>query len=231
MPGIRLSFETVDAIGANTREIELDELVIAGWTGRNRAAMAAHIEELAKLGVPRPAATPMFYRVGVSLLTTDASLQVMGAASSGEVEPVLVASNEGLWVGVGSDHTDRAAETQGITLAKQLCPKPLAPRLWRFDEVADHWDDLILRSYAVVDGTRRLYQQGTASVMLPPGDLMTRYCGPGRSLPSGTAMFCGTMAVEDDIAPADSFEVVLEDPVLQRAITHAYAIHVLPVMG
>lgn len=231
MPGSRLYFQCVSQGEASLREIVVERLVIAGWTGRDRAAMEAHIEELVALGVPRPAATPMFYRVAASLLTTEAGMQVSGDATSGEVEPVVVAAADGLWVTVGSDHTDREAETNGITLAKQLCGKPIAPTLWRLDDVAPHWDDLVLRAHATVDGVRRLYQEGPVSVMRTPADLVARYTGGGATLPSGTAMFCGTMAVHGGIAPAGVFEIELDDPVLERTIRHAYRVENLPVTG
>ena len=44
--------------------------MIAGWTGRDQAAVERHIAELAAIGVARPLAVPCFYRVGANLLTT-----------------------------------------------------------------------------------------------------------------------------------------------------------------
>ena len=55
---------------------------------------------------------------------------------------------DGIWVGLGSDHTDRKAETIGIALSKQLCAKVLGRTLWRLEEIADRWDRLMLRSFA-----------------------------------------------------------------------------------
>ena len=75
-------------------------LVVAGWTGRDGAAMEAHIAELEKLGVPRPKSTPIFYRTAASLLTQKPVIEVVGGHSSGEVEPVLFNLPSGLWVGV-----------------------------------------------------------------------------------------------------------------------------------
>src|SRR3954466_11696644 len=99
----------------------IENLVIAGWTGRNVAALEAHIKELEAIGVKRPKTVPIFYRVAHSLLTAAPSIEVMADKSSGEVEFVLYALDDGLWLGVGSDHTDRQAETVGVTLSKQLC--------------------------------------------------------------------------------------------------------------
>ena len=127
-------------------------LVIAGWTGRNVTALEAHIKELEAIGVKRPKTVPIFYRVASSLLSTATSIEVMADKSSGEVEFVLFALDDGLWLGLGSDHTDRKAETIGVTLSKQLCGKPVGTTLWRYDEVKPHWDKLVLRSF-VPDAT------------------------------------------------------------------------------
>ena len=45
------------------------ELVIAGWTGKDVAALEKHIRELEAIGVKRPKTTPIFYRVAAALLT------------------------------------------------------------------------------------------------------------------------------------------------------------------
>src|SRR5262249_12608450 len=153
-------------------EIPVRQLVLAGWTGRDKAAMEHHISELEALGVKRPATTPIYYRVSATRLTVGDAIEVSGTDSSGEVEFVLVASGGELLVGLGSDHTDRRAETFGITLSKQLCDKPVATTLWPFAEVADHWDDLILRASIANHGKRELYQEGRLNNMLPPGELI-----------------------------------------------------------
>ncbi|MDH3232859.1 MAG: DUF2848 domain-containing protein [Alphaproteobacteria bacterium] len=209
----------------------IDELVIAGWTGRDQAAMEAHIEELAALGIARPKSTPIFYRVAASLLTTDAEIQVAGEDSSGEVEAVILSLADGLHIGVGSDHTDRKVEAYNITVSKQACAKPIGRALWRFEDVADHWDDLSLRSWTTVGGKRRAYQEGSAARMRHPSELMEKYLGAGKTLPVGTAMFCGTLPVIGAIEPGEHFEIELEDPVAGRTLTHSYATKTLPVEG
>ena len=70
--------------------VEIDSLIIAGWAGRNAAAIEHHIEELAALGIPRPSTTPLYYRVAAQTVTQSSRLVVLGPDSSGEVEPVLV---------------------------------------------------------------------------------------------------------------------------------------------
>ena len=98
---------------------------------------------------------PLFYRLDPALLAGPvAAIQVLGEATSGEVEVVLVALADGLWVGLGSDHTDRAIEAHGVALSKQLCRKPMAAGLWRFEEVIPHWDQLVLRADILEAGER-----------------------------------------------------------------------------
>ena len=206
-------------------------LVVAGWTGRNLAALEAHIKELEALGVKRPKSVPIFYRNAVSLLTTAAEIQVAGENSSGEVEFVLFSLDDGMWLGVGSDHTDRKAETINVTLSKQMCAKPVGPKLWRYDEVKPHWDKLTLRSFVPGDGgKKRLYQEGPVTNMRSPEELIRLYTG-GDKLAPGTAMFCGTFAVHGGISSSGSFDMELEDPVLGRKLTHGYRIASLPDEG
>jgi hypothetical protein len=208
----------------------VESLVIAGWTGRNVAALEAHIKELEAIGVKRPKSVPIFYRVASSLMTTAKFIEVMADKSSGEVEFVLFALDDGMWLGVGSDHTDRKAETVGVTLSKQLCAKPVGMTLWRYDEVKPHWDKLVLRSFVPDGGKRRLYQEGPVTNMRSPEELIKLYTG-GDKLKPGTAMFCGTFAVHGDISYSGTFEMELEDPVLGRKLTHGYKIVSLPDEG
>lgn len=217
-----------DGGGEQTIDFAVKDLVIAGWTGRDTEALEKHIAELEAIGVPRPPTVPCFYRVSAALLTTADDIQALGPDSSGEVEFVLYGTDRGMLIGVGSDHTDRRVETYDVTVSKQMCPKPVSQAVWRLDDVLPHWDRLMLRSWAVVGGERRLYQEGPVTVMRDPADLIARWTGGGEALPDGAAMYCGTLAVHGGIAPADRFELELSDPVLDRAIRHQYAITPLP---
>jgi hypothetical protein len=218
-----------------TTEIILPErvrqLIIAGWTGRDRVAQEKHMAELELLGVRRPPATPVYYRVSSSRVTTSDSIEAIGNDSSGEVEFIMLQAGGSLWIGLGSDHTDRKVETYNITVSKQMCEKPVAREIWLFDELSDHWDSLVLRSWVVNRGNRRLYQEGSVSSMLHPRDLIAGYVGDRRSLDEGTAMFGGTLPAIGGIQPADRFDFELEDPLKKRRLTHGYDIRSLPVAG
>jgi hypothetical protein len=226
-----LPLEFTTRAGAQTRPANIRKVVIAGWTGRDRVAMEKHIVELEALGVRRPASTPVYYSVGTSRLTVAPAIEVSGGESSGEVEFVLAQLDGRLWVGIGSDHTERKVETVGITISKQLCDKPIGARFWAFDEVAPHWEQLVLRAHVVENGKRSLYQEGPVTTMRDPLDLVAAWRAGEPTLPEGTVMFCGTLAARGGIRPAARFEMELHDPVLQRSLVHAYDIEILPIAG
>jgi hypothetical protein len=210
--------------------IEIGDLVIAGWTGRDVAALNHHIEELKALGVMPPSKVPIYYRVGAHLLTQAPIVQVLGEDSSGEVEPVLIAAAGRLWVTIGADHTDRKVESYSIAVSKQMCAKPVGTVAWRFEEVEPHWDRLVLRSYIEEGGKRVMYQEGPLARIREPRGLIGGWQGNPR-LPEGVAMFLGTMPAIGAIRPSQRFEMELEDPVLGRKLSHGYRVQSLPVIS
>ena len=222
---------TVDAQDTTTPlTLAIEHAVLAGWTGRDPVARDKHIAELEAIGIARPATTPIYYRVSARRLTTEDEIEVSGSDSSGEVEFVLIGWQGRIFVGLGSDHTDRKVESYSVTVSKQMCDKPMASVLWELEEVIDHWDSMILRSYAWIGGRRELYQEGTLDAMLSVSELLARGFTDGK-LPDGWAMFGGTFAAKGGIRPASRFEFELEDPVLKRSIRHAYDVIELPVRG
>jgi len=222
---------TIDDKGAPTPlTLPIDQAVIAGWTGRDPVARDKHIAELEAIGIARPATTPIYYRVSARRLTLEDSIEVCGNDSSGEVEFVLIGWQGRIFVGAGSDHTDRKVESYSVTVSKQMCDKSIAPELWELEDVIGHWDQMILRAFAWIGGARVLYQEGTLDAMLPVKELLARGFKDGK-LPDGCAMYGGTFAAMGGIRPADRFEYELEDPVLKRVIRHGYDVIALPMLG
>jgi hypothetical protein len=222
---------TIDAQDTTTPlTLPIDQAVIAGWTGRDPVARDKHIAELEAIGIARAASTPIYYRVAARRLTTEDRIEVSGGDTSGEVEFVLIGWQGRIFVGTGSDHTDRKVETYSVTVSKQMCDKVVAPVLWELEDVIDHWDQMILRAHAWIDGARVLYQEGTLDAMLPVEVLIDRGFG-GKKFPDGCAMFGGTFAAIGGIRAATRFEFELEDPVLKRTIRHGYEVIELPVLG
>jgi uncharacterized protein DUF2848 len=204
--------------------VAIDTAIVAGWTGRDRDAVEKHMAELEAVGVPRPSSAPVFYRVSASRVTTASAIESTDA-SSGEVEPVLLQHAGELWVGTGSDHTDREVETYSVAVSKQLCDKPIAREFWRYEDVAPRWDELVLRSW--IDGDV-LYQEGALSALMPPEELASKATPP---LADGTVMFCGTLAAIGGIRPAGEFRYELADPVLDRTISGCYELRSLPLVS
>ena len=126
-----------------------------------------------------------------------------------------------------SDHTDRKAKTMGVSLSKQMCAKPVSLQVRRYDDIAPHWDQLVIRSFVRSNSERRLYQVGPLRALRPSAKLIRLLAGDDR-LPEGSAMFFGMLAVHGTIEPTEEFEMELDDPVLRRRIAHSYSIATLP---
>lgn len=218
----------VESDGA-TRTVETDirSLVVAGWAGRDREAIEHHIEELAALGVPRPSSVPLYYRIAENQLTQASRIQVVGDASSGEVETFVFAAGGDMFVSIASDHTDRKLEAHSVALSKQVCAKPVGTTAWRLADVAEYWDELVVRAYIVENGAEVLYQEGPLATLRTPGELIAGYT-QGQPLPEGTGMTCGTVAAIGGIRPSTTFIMELVDPRRQRVLRHRYDVEVLP---
>ncbi len=199
----------------------------AGWAGSDRAAIQHHIGELVQMGVPAPQFIPTLFALGNHLLTTSDAIQVHGDKTSGEVEFVLIEHNSELFVSVGSDHTDRRLEAHSIPKAKNMCLNVIAPDVWPYEEVKDHFAQLELACWVWSDGERALYQKDLCSALLPPEywlkDLEARIGG----LAEGVVLFSGTISTVAGLVVGDSYEFQITDPVLDRAIWHKYDCEVL----
>lgn len=209
----------------HTVEVHLQQLIVAGWAGRDLAAIEHHIEELAELGVPRPSSVPLYYRIGNNQFTQEPIVQVVGPHSSGEIEALVFQAQGQLYLSIASDHTDRKLEAHSVALSKQVCAKPAGKDAWLYAEVEEHIDALILRSWIVENGTRTLYQEGPMSTLRTPRNLIDGYT---EQFIDGTVMTCGTVGAIGGIRPSNSFEMELFDPVLNRSLRHSYQVEVLP---
>ena len=73
-----LAFERVSADVNDEVMFDCEHLILAGWSGREEAAVRAHMAELAEHGVPPPSTFPLFYRVSASLVSQTDRLEVLG---------------------------------------------------------------------------------------------------------------------------------------------------------
>lgn len=226
-----MRFRVHEGGGVRDLDVSVREVIVAGMTGRDEEAVRHHISELAELGVAPPSTIPIYYRISASLLTRDQRVQVVGSDTSGEVEAVLLGTEEGMLVAVGSDHTDRKAEADSIAISKQLCPKPISIDAWRYTDVAAQWDDIELVSDSVRAGHWAPYQRGNLGQIRRPEDLIGEFFPGVTELPAGVVMFTGTIPAQGQIAGSDQFSMALVDPTTRRTLWHAYDTVVLPMIA
>jgi hypothetical protein len=195
-------------------------VVVAGYTGRDRAAVLDHIGELERLGVAPPASVPTFYAVSPELVTQGNALVTTETATSGEAEAGLVVVDDELYVTVCSDHTDRAAERLDIALSKRACHKVIGTSAWRLADIADRWDELHLRSW--IGDEAALYQDGMLGSLLPPLELLDAI--PWREQPDCFVLMCGTVPTVGGIEASPRFRAELLDPAAERSLGVDYAV-------
>jgi Protein of unknown function (DUF2848) len=171
-------------------EVTPQRLIVAGYTGRDEAAVAEHIAELESIGVPPPPSVPAFYDLDPALLTTSDIVAVAGAHTSGEVEPVLVRHDGRYLLTVGSDHTDRELERTDIGAAKAACPKPVSDKAIPFGSLSEpEWE--VMTASSTVDG--QPYQRGDVCSLRHPRDIMQRMTATLGQVDGDFVLFCGTM--------------------------------------
>ncbi|MFC7340630.1 DUF2848 domain-containing protein [Saccharopolyspora griseoalba] len=210
-------------VGGEVVEVSVSALLNGGYAGRSQQDVAAHVAELAELGVPAPSRTPCLYPVAPYLAMQTREVPVQHARTSGEAEWALVVAGpdeRDVLLTVACDHTDRDLEVHGVAWSKQAGPDVLGDAAWRLVDVADRVDELTLTAWA---GGERI-QRGTLAELLPPqhwlDELRERdLLRPGAVLLSGTI----PMAPEVDQF-ADSWRVELGDPTSGEVLSCDYRV-------
>lgn len=216
-------------VDGEVKQLAIDRCINAGLTGRDEAAVQAHIDELEEEGIAPPEHIPTFYQLApYTLLVDPGTIDVIGSDTSGEAEFGILPTGDEWYVVAASDHTDRNLESHSIELSKQVVPNVISTQAWRYSAVEDHWDEIELRAWNTIEGDRTLYQETTLAEILEPEDILNdveeRFGGPLY----GTAVLSGTVATESgDVRPGSRFEVELVDPILDRSINVAYDVNEL----
>lgn len=205
--------------------VDLRRMFNLGSATRDPHTAVAHQREVERAGVriafDRP--PPRIYPIAGWALTTASVIGAQGAHTSGEAEVVLVVADD-LYIGVGSDHTDRDLERVSIPWSKQVCPNVLGGRVWRFSDVADHWDACVLGS--TVDGED--YQLVGVDAFLSPPDVLGVLRDRAAVPDSGLVVFCGTIAsLSGELGFGREWSCWLTDPVLGRDLTVGYRVEPL----
>ena len=204
-------------------------MVNAGFVGRDQEAVRRHIEELRKESVPVPEEVPVLYPVASYLITTGDVLEVVDESTSGEAEFVLLLENGKMYVGAGSDHTDRKLEGSSIIKAKQICPNVVSSVVWPYEEVKDVWDALVLRSWVEKGDQRILYQETKLASIMSAEDILSfvRSKIEDEDL-NGMVIYSGTVSVlGGEIIYGDGFEVELHNPQANDSLWCKYKVKLL----
>jgi len=164
-----------------------EAFTIAGYTGRDRAMVQKHIDELEREGIAPPPEVPMWYEMPLSILTNGESIAVSSAQSCGEVEPILIANGDALYLGIGSDHTARDVEREDIATSKRVCPKPIGRTIARVAALDASFDTVKLESW--IDG--EAYQSGTFAQIAPLQTLLDGF--RSRTKAQSFVLSCGTV--------------------------------------
>jgi hypothetical protein len=161
-------------------------------------------------------------------LTQKDAIQVEGKETSGELEFFLLVDEDRLYAGVASDHTDRELERLDIRKSKQACPTILSKNVWNYEEVKETWDQIEIRSWAIKDGQKNIYQESTLGSILPPEDLIGQVQQQVKDSLGGIAIFSGTPPLlAGEMIFADRFEGELLDTHFNRKLSVEYDIHTL----
>lgn len=186
-----MNVELVQADSGTRLDLVNPRLVVAGYTGRDPAVVARHIEELAGIGVPPPPRVPAFYELDPQLLTTGPVIEVGAPNTSGEVEPVLIRHENRYYLGLGSDHTDRDLERDDVAAAKAACPKPLCPNVIALPGMVASVDWDAYRVASRADGVE--YQDGCLSALRRPSDLLDRLRDTSGDRGGDLVLYAGTV--------------------------------------
>ena len=214
----------IEGNGSTKLTFEVRRLVNAGRSARDTASVRKHMEELRKTGITIPDEFPIFWPKTTERVTTSNRFEVLpDSKTSGEVEFVLLLDNSNVYVTVGSDHTDRELQKTDPVAAKQIYYNVLAPVVWRYEDVKEHWDDLIMRSWVEKDGQRQLYQEGKLVEMMSSEKLIEEVKSRVTGDLNGMVMFSGTLpTIGGELCYNPRFEMELVDEHAGRAIRHVY---------
>ncbi len=247
----RLSMRVMPAQGDSFEvNLEVGKIACSRSAGRDTAAIQVGLNEARKQGYAVHGPAGICYR-STYLLTNENGIQVQGPQTSGEVEFVAFAHSQNIYISVGSDHNDRSllelwtsslGRVYDTAKAKQMVPAVVAPVAWPYDDVRDHWDELILSSSVTVDGKAVPYQEYRLADMLDLEYYLSTQAWKGQDgevLLGGSSgmlptipenIYQGQDSFENVIFPSD-FCFAMHDPLLERSISHRYTIAALEEPG
>lgn len=223
----KMNFTLKTLSGDREITVNYDKLFVIGYAGRNVEKTMEHVKELEeKLGVAPPKKIPTIFECSLELLTQAKNIKFVGEKTSGEVEYIIVLFDENIYIGIGSDHTDRELESLSVSKAKQICPKPIGKELWDYAEIKDHWDEIKLVSYQKVCGKEIMYQNGSLADILPVEKILLELKERIGNI-KNCIIFSGTVPLLEGFVYGENFKCMMIDDVLNRKLCLDYNIEVI----
>lgn len=199
-----------------------------GWVGRNQEEVRAHAAELAAHGIRGPKNIPEYFLMTSDVITHSPEIVVVGDRTCGEVEIFFFRKNGQIYVGVGSEHTDRELEGYNMIKSKAICQKPMSKEVWLYEDIKDHWDEIQLTSWQINEqGERILYQDEPLGTILPLEDLLERAEKLYPNL-DDVIIWSGTISALNGLVYGSTFSGEMNDKVLGRKLTFTYDIKAVP---
>ncbi len=231
-------------------DFEVRKIGCSRNAGRDLQATNTGLDEIRAKGYKVHPAVGICFRSRY-LITNEAAIEVQGPQTSGEVEFVALVHDGEAFISVGSDHNDRSlgelwtpmlGKVFDTAKTKQMVPAVVAREAWPYEDIRDHWDEIVLRSSITVGGQRVPYQEFRLTNLLDLEYYLNRcsWLGEDGSVLLGGSgdllssvpdnVYQGQTTLEGVVFPND-FHIEMEDSALRRAITHSYSVHSLEEPG
>jgi len=210
--------------GAQSRAFDVSRVYNLGFTIRDKEKMQRHLDEVEGVHVDWPERPPVIFPISAWATIQSSDVPVQYDRTSGEIEIVTIVNDGQLYVTCGSDHTDRELEKTDIPWSKQVAPNVIAPTVWPWVDVADHWDEVQLESY--VNG--KLYQKAGVAEFWTPKEMVDSVKGRIPELPGARIFFSGTVVSVDEVLDfGTEWTLKMIDPVAGKTIQHDYTVSIL----
>jgi len=224
---LKLTLQGLDSSQPLT--FDYTRMINAGYVGRDQEVVRNYIAELEAKGIPGPKSTPVLFPINTRAILLNEDIEVYGDKTAGEVEYVLLIKDaETIYVGMGSDHTDRLLEETDIPRSKQICPNIMCSTVWPLEDVVKHWDEFTFDSQVVKDGETIPNQDGKLATIMDPAALMDFVKSKVGENLDNTLIFSGTVGtVSGQYIYGERFIAGLQDPVLKRSLSVDYGVQQL----
>jgi len=220
-----MKFNIISKGGNKDLDLIPEHVYVVGYSGSNKEKIYEHIRELEEqLNVAPPKKIPTVFEVSKEMLTQDKNLYFVGEKTSGECEFVIIMKDSKIYIGLGSDHSDRELEAISVPKAKQICLKPVSKEVWEYEEIKDHFSKIKLSAKS----DWKDYQEGTLADIISVEEILEELKKSLGAPVDNCVIFSGTVPLVAGYEYGNNFSLELNDEVLGRKIAFDYDVNVVP---